>query len=89
MLDEHNVNYNKHTIIQASDLKEKNLPRHQKYVPIDKSTPYSKGPHTLHEGPANRCKKESVEITLIQFRDNYYKYKGAAGASADKDVIGL
>eukprot|EP00957_Ditylum_brightwellii_P058270 4418350-Ditylum_brightwellii.AAC.1 len=30
-----------------------------------------------------------MRSTLIQFQDKYYKYKGAAGASADKEDIGL
>eukprot|EP00957_Ditylum_brightwellii_P094185 7170697-Ditylum_brightwellii.AAC.1 len=30
-----------------------------------------------------------MKSTLIRFQDKYYKYKGAAGASADKEGIGL
>eukprot|EP00957_Ditylum_brightwellii_P067600 5131298-Ditylum_brightwellii.AAC.1 len=33
--------------------------------------------------------KFGMKNTLIQFRDKYYKYRGAAGASADKEDIGL
>eukprot|EP00957_Ditylum_brightwellii_P010339 781559-Ditylum_brightwellii.AAC.1 len=33
--------------------------------------------------------KFGMKSTLIQFRDKYYKYKGAAGASADEEDIGL
>eukprot|EP00957_Ditylum_brightwellii_P158045 12030788-Ditylum_brightwellii.AAC.1 len=33
--------------------------------------------------------KFGMKSTLIQLRDKYYKYKGAAGASVDKEDIGL
>eukprot|EP00957_Ditylum_brightwellii_P066995 5085589-Ditylum_brightwellii.AAC.1 len=33
--------------------------------------------------------KIGMKSTLISFRDHYYQYKGAAGASADDEDIGL
>eukprot|EP00957_Ditylum_brightwellii_P004177 318315-Ditylum_brightwellii.AAC.1 len=33
--------------------------------------------------------KFGMKSTLIEFRDKYYKYKGAAGASADAKDTGL
>eukprot|EP00957_Ditylum_brightwellii_P187620 14286863-Ditylum_brightwellii.AAC.1 len=33
--------------------------------------------------------KFGMKSTLFCFRDKYYKYKGAAGASADEEGIGL
>eukprot|EP00957_Ditylum_brightwellii_P186627 14208976-Ditylum_brightwellii.AAC.1 len=33
--------------------------------------------------------KFGMKSTLIWFRDKYYKYKGAAGASVDEEDIGL
>eukprot|EP00957_Ditylum_brightwellii_P122022 9306036-Ditylum_brightwellii.AAC.1 len=33
--------------------------------------------------------KFGMKSTLIHFRNKYYKYKGAAGASADEEDIGL
>eukprot|EP00957_Ditylum_brightwellii_P189254 14404921-Ditylum_brightwellii.AAC.1 len=33
--------------------------------------------------------KFGMKSTLIRFRDRYYQHKGAAGASADNEDIGL
>eukprot|EP00957_Ditylum_brightwellii_P033255 2520008-Ditylum_brightwellii.AAC.1 len=33
--------------------------------------------------------KFGMKSTLIRFRDRYYQYKGATGASADDEDIGL
>eukprot|EP00957_Ditylum_brightwellii_P004262 324329-Ditylum_brightwellii.AAC.1 len=89
VLDDHGVNYAKHTIMQSSDLKEKleqcGLKRNKAFNFYARDLPA-----TARE-TIDLCMdivQFGMKSTLIQFRGQYYVYKGVAKGKelSDKDV---
>eukprot|EP00957_Ditylum_brightwellii_P179047 13638480-Ditylum_brightwellii.AAC.1 len=89
VLDDHGVDYAKHTIVQSSDLKEKlekcGLKQNKALSHYARNLP------DAAKETINMCMdvvQFGMKSTLIQFKGKYYVYKGATKGKelSDKDV---